>query len=174
MADNNRPILCGWDGEAFFPASPFWAKAADKQFVVGEIYPIEVHQERSAKSHRHYFAAVAEAHANLPEYYLERFSSPEALRKFALIKAGYRDERSIVCASKAEAQRLAAFIRPMDDFCIVTVSEAVVVAYTAKSQSLRAMGKKDFQASKTAVLDIVSQLVGVTATELQVNAGQAA
>src|SRR3546814_9642927 len=59
-----------------------------------------------------------------------RFATPDHLRRWALIRAGYRDERSIVCASKAEAQRLAAFIKPMDDYAVVLVSEAVVKVCT--------------------------------------------
>lgn len=157
------PILFQWDGEAMVPRRP---RIADKHFVVGQIYPLEVREDRSHVSHAHYFACIANAWQNLPEDLAERFRNPDALRKFALIKAGYRDERSIACASKAEAQRLAAFIEPMDSFAVVVVSEATVSVFTAKSQSMRAMGKVEFQKSKDAVLDVLAKMLGTTAAEL--------
>lgn len=167
------PLPCQWDGEHFTPAGTHWTRQADKHFVVGQVYPLEVREERSLISHNHYFASVAEAWKNLPEDQAERWPTAEHLRKFALIKAGYHDERSIVCASKAEAQRLAAFVKPMDDFAVVIAREAVVIVWTAKSQSVRAMGRVDFQRSKDAVLDIIAGLIGTSADTLK-NAGQAA
>lgn len=165
------PVTFRWDGDAMVPLNP---RLADKQYVVGETYRLEPREDRSQASHNAYFASIAEAHANLPEDVAERLPTPEHLRKYALIKAGFRDERSIVAASKAEAQRLAAFIKPMDDFAIVTVSEAVVTVYTAKSQSYRAMGKTDFQRSKDAVLAVVAQMIGTSVPTLQREAGKAA
>ena len=94
------------------------------------------------------------------------FASAEHLRKAALIKAGYRDERSVVCGSAAAAERVAAFVRPLDDFALVSVSGASVVVLTAKSQRVRAMGKAQFEASKEAVLNAVAELVGTTTAEL--------
>lgn len=168
------PLPCRWDGESFAPMSQHWARQADKHFVVGEVYTLEVREERSALSHRHYFASIHEAWQNLPEAIAERFPTPEHLRKFALIRAGCRDERSISCASKAEALRLAAFIRPMDDFAIVVTDGAMVTVYTAKSQSMRAMSKQEFQKSKDAVLDFIAGLIGTKADDLERNAGEAA
>lgn len=150
---------------------PLNPRAADRAYVIGEVYRLVPHEERSARSHNHYFASLHEAWTNLPEEAAERFPSVDHLRKWALIKAGFRDERSIACSSKAEAQRIAAFVKPMDEFAVVVVREAVVVVLTAKSQSVKAMGKQDFQASKDAVLEIVSELIGVKPDQLQ---GQAA
>lgn len=162
----NAPIQFHWDGESMCPL-PRHAKRCDEVFVVGETYTLIQHEERSGKSHRHYFSCIKSAWENLPEHIAERFPTPDHLRKFALIKAGYRDERSIVTASKAEAVRVAAFIRPMDEYAIVTVHEAVVTVYTPKSQSTRAMGKKDFQSSKDAVLDVLASLIEVDRKELE-------
>lgn len=158
-------IVTTWDGESFVPLRRF-ARVCDAEFTVGETYRVTLAEERSLNSHNHYFATIADAWSNLPEKYDGRFADPEHLRKFALIKARYYDQRSIVCASKAEARRVAAFIAPMDDFAVVTVNEAEVVVYTAKSQSRKAMGAKVFQESKQAVLDVVSYMLGVTATQL--------
>src|SRR5262245_22191474 len=126
------PMAFSWDGEAMVPRQP---KLADKFYVVGELYRLVVHEERSQAAHGGYFARVCEAHTNLPEQLVERFPTSEHLRKYALIRAGYRDERTIVASSKAEAQRLAAFIRPMDGFAVVLVDGATVTVYTARSQS---------------------------------------
>ena len=157
------PILCNFDGESFIPLQP---RLADKHFTAGESYPLIVHEPRSHASHNHYFAVVADAHLNLPEDLAERLPTPEHLRKYALIRAGYRDERSISCASKAEALRVAAFVKPMDEFAVVTVVEAVVTVYTAKSQSLRAMGARIFAESKEAVLAVLAGLIGIDPTTL--------
>lgn len=154
------PLVFTWDGDAMVPLARFH-NAANAQFTVGEAYRMDAIEERSAASHNHYFAALHDRWMSLPEHYGDRFPSVDHLRKYALIKAGYRDERSIVAGSKAEAQRLAAFLKPMDDFAIVAVSEAVVTVYTAKSQSMRAMGKKVFQESKQAVLDTVDEMIGL-------------
>lgn len=171
MSNTAPPLLCTYDGEAFFPVRP---QLADRYFVVGETYPLVVHEARSMESHRHYFASLHEGWSNLPEDQAAQFPTAEHLRKFALVKAGYADERSIVCASKAEARRVAAFVSPMDEFAIVAVSEATVRVYTAKSQSMRAMGAKVFQKSKQDVLDIVSAMIGLTPQELAMHAGKAA
>lgn len=149
-----------WDGEAMIPL-PRMAKACDREFVVGEQYRLEVHEERSAKSHSHYFACVGEAWKNLPENLAEHFPSPDHLRKFALIKRGFFDERSVVCATPQEAERVAAFVKPMDDYAVISASGAMVQVFTAKSQSVRAMGKREFQTSKDAVLEYLSALIGV-------------
>lgn len=163
------PIYFAWDGEAMAPL-PRFAKMADKKFVVGMNYPMVVHEERSRESHSHYFAALSEAWKNLPEEIADRFPTSEHLRKFALVKAGFADERSIVCSSKAEALRVAAFVKPMDDYAIVLARDTTVKVFTAQSQSMRAMGKKDFQASKQAVLDIVAGMIGVAPATLSANA----
>lgn len=168
------PITFAWDGEALAPATPFMARLADKHLVIGETYSMAEQKERSKKSHDHFFASVAEAWSNLPEHLAEEYANPEALRKKALIRTGHADEQSIVCSSKAEALRFAAFIRPIDDYSIVTVKEAVVTRYTAKSQSKKAMGAADFQASKEAVFAYIDKLLGVESGAVAANAGRAA
>lgn len=170
----DAPIMCRWDGEALVPASQYWATRADKQWVIGETYKIAEHHDRSAQTHRHYFASINDAWKNLPDELLTEFPTAEVLRKKMLIRCGYADERSIVCASKAEAQRVAAFIRPMDEYAVVTVREAVVRVFTAQSQSTRAMGAKAFQDSKTKVLDALDDLLGVERGATERNAREAA
>jgi hypothetical protein len=155
---NAAPVLFRWSGEAMEPLSRF-AKACDDVFTVGEVYRMEVQEQRSIVSHNHYFATLQDIFLSLPEGTDERIASAEHLRKFALIRCGYRDERTIVCANKAEARRIAAFIQPMDEFAIVAVTEATVVVWTAKSQSMKAMGKVEFAKSKDDVLGYCQSLL---------------
>lgn len=166
MSNDIPPLAFHWDGECMTPKLP---RLADRHFVIGEQYTLVPHEERSANSHRHYFASLRECWLNLPENLAERFQDADALRKYCLIKAGFADQRSLVCASKAEAERVAAFIRSRDGFSIVTVSGATVVEFTARSQSARAMGKEEFQRSKTAVLETASAMIGVDVGELHKN-----
>lgn len=154
-----------WTGSEMVPLRP---RAADREYVVGEVYTLEPIEERSARSHAHYFACLAETWRNLPDDLAEEYASPEMLRKKALIRCGYRDERSIVCASKAEARRVAAFVAPMDGYAIVAVSEAVVRVWTAKSQSTKAMGKVEFQESSNKVLEFCADLLRCDAEDLSV------
>lgn len=151
-------LPCRWTGEAFEPL-PGFRKRADAAFVVGKVYHMETVEERTARTHKHYFACVNEAWQSLPDDFAERFPTPDHLRKFALIKAGFADSRQIVAASRAEALRLAAFIRPMDEYAVVSVSEAVVTVWTAQSQSLKAMGKERFKASKDGVLAAIETML---------------
>ena len=92
------PMAFTWDGEAMRPRHP---RLADRHFVVGETYRLAVHEDRSSASHRHYFAAIAEAHASLPDAWAATLPTPEHLRRHALIKAGYCDSHTLVAASKA-------------------------------------------------------------------------
>lgn len=167
------PITFTWEGDAMRPLQRF-ARAADRQFVIGAQYTLAEVAERSSASHAHYFAVLHDAFMSVPETMADRWPTVEHLRKWALIKAGYRDEKSIVCASKAEAERVKAFIRPIDDYAVVIASEATVIVYTAKSQSAKAMGRETFQASKDAVFGVLEQLLGIETGELATQTQRAA
>lgn len=167
------PIPFVWEGDVFRPL-PGFAKVCDREFVVGMRYRLAEEQDRSAASHRHYFACINTAWENLPEHLAAEFPTPDHLRRYALIKAGYADRRTLVASSKAEAVRLAAFVKPMDSYAVVTVSDATVTVWTARSQSVKAMGKAEFLASKDAVLSILAEMIGTDPTTLAANAAQAA
>lgn len=155
-----KPVIFEWDGEVMVPW-PRFVKLCNAQYVVGEDYRLDVMEDRSTVSHNHYFASLSEAWKNLPEDIAERFPSTEYLRKWALVKAGYADERTFVCSTKTEAQNLAAFLRPLDQYAVIVVKEKTVKVYNAQSQSTKAMGAKEFQDSKQKVLDIIAGLIGV-------------
>lgn len=164
---SSPPITFRWDGEVMVPLQRF-AKTVDREFVIGEIYTLAEVRERSAASHRQYFALVREAWLNLPEDQAERFINDNQLRKHALIKAGFRTERSFPCSSKAEAIRLAAFLRPPgEDYALIIVRDNVVTEYRAKSQDLTSMDRAEFQASKDAVLGFLADTLGVSPATLQ-------
>lgn len=165
------PLEFSWDGEAMVPANP---RRADRQYVIGETYRLLPWEARSRKSHDHFFASVHEAWQNLPERLDGHFPTADHLRKWALIKAGFRTERSIACSSPAEAAKVAAFVEPIDGYAVVVVSDCLVTIYTAESQSYRAMGKKRFGESKTAVLDVLASLIGQDRETLEHESGQAA
>lgn len=167
------PLMARWTGEAFQPLGRS-AKEADASFVIGEVYKIAEVQERSVASHRQYFASLHECWKNLNDEQMERWPDSEHLRHYALIKCGYATQRQLVASSKAEAQRLAAFIKPVNAYALVTVHESVVTEWTAESQSFKSMGKARFESSKRDVLDYCASLIGVTTDDLAREAGRAA
>jgi len=168
------PVLFSWDGEVMQPLGDRMAKLCDEQFVIGMRYRLVEYEDRSIRSHNHYFASLSTAWNNLPEHLAERFPTPEHLRKYALIKCGFYDSRSIAVKSNAQAREIAKFMAPCDEFSIITASEATVTIYTAKSQSMKAMGKADFAESKQKVLEFVSSLIGTTREQLTHNVSEAA
>ena len=166
------PIPYKWTGEAMQPLAGRATREANSAFVVGQVYRLV--EDRSIASHNHQFAEIAEAWNNLPENMMEQFPTAEHLRKYALIKCGFANHRQFIASSKAEALRIAAFLRPMNEYAIVSVTGCIVNEFTAQSQSRRAMGPKDFQASKQAVLEFCANLIGVKMSELENNAEAAA
>ena len=166
-------ILFSWDGEHMVPARGH-AKRCDEKFTVGELYRMEVSEERSHRSHRFYFACVSEAWKNLPESLAERFPSPDHLRRWALVQAGYCDCRELAFDCERSAQIGAAAFREADPYAVMVVKKATLLVFRAHSQSLKAMKKKEFQASKEATLSVISKLIGIDAEDLKTNANQAA
>jgi hypothetical protein len=166
-------IPARWTGDGFAPMGR-WAQKCNEQFVVGEIYNVEEVTERSMRSHSHYFVSVNEAWKNLPEDMMDEFPTATHLRKRGLIRCGYADQRQFVASSKAEALRMSSFIKPTDEYAVISVRECVVTVWTAQSQKLRAMGREEFQRSKDDVLTWVASLCGVTPSALAKNAREAA
>jgi len=168
------PINMRWNGESFVPVSAHEKLEADKHLIIGWIYRLVEEHGRSAATHNHEFAFVDEAWRNLPENLADQFPTAEHLRKHALIKCGFSTHRQIVASSKAQAIRLAAFMRPTDDYAIYSVTGCVVDEWKAISQSRRAMDARQFQESKQAVLEYVASLIGVEPETLAKEAGRAA
>ena len=55
----------------------------------------------------------------------------------------------------------------MDEFAIIEISGDVVNVYEPLSQSASAMGREEFQRSKEAVLEILSEMIRVKPGDLQ-------
>lgn len=157
MAD---AISCQWTGEAFVPVERC-RSIAEETFSPGAAYWLSAEAERSEKTHNHEFGWVGEAWKNLPEDIADLYPTSEHLRKRALIDGGFFTETIIDVGSNAAALRVRAFAQAEDQFAHVVVRGPIVVVRKAKSQSKRAMGAVDFQRSKTAILDIISALIGV-------------
>ena len=167
------PIPLAYHGEGTFKVtSPYWGRLADRYFVAGEISPMVRHEQRSINSHNHFFAAIEAAWQNLPDALAIEFPSPEALRKFALIRTGHCDSRSVTCSSAAEARKIVGFIKAFDQYAVVDIKGDVVTHFTARSQSYRAMNKAVFAQSKADVLAYIAGMIGTTPEQLVANSGK--
>lgn len=160
------PIPCQWDGESLKPLGSRAAREADTTLVVGERYQVSIEEPRSQKQHAFYFACVNEAWQNLPEDRLAEFPSSEHLRKKSLIKAGFCNVRQTVWENEDQAARVRDLLRSLDEFMIASVVDNILTIFEAESQSVRAMGKRRFQESCDAVLQVVSEIIGCRPEDL--------
>lgn len=158
---SERPIIFQWQGDAMVPASRFWQAECDNRFAVGEHVTLEEIHARSHATHAHYFAVLKQVWDSLPDRLRGDVGNPEILRKHALIHTGYHTKVQHACKSAAEAERLAAVIKPYDAYQIVEQVGPIVTVYHALSQDMRSMDKVTFAASKEAVLAWCAQLIGV-------------
>ena len=134
---------------------------------VGAVHGWQMAEHRSKASHDHFFAIINEAWKNLPEDMGDDFPSPEHLRKWALIKAGFCSETRIACANNSEAMTLATKAKAMDKYSIVAIDGKAVTIWTADSQRRDAMGRQAFQEAKERALHIISNLLGTDITILK-------
>lgn len=153
-----RPVNFTWTDEGVMRPDPRFRRLCDHQFVVGIEYSLAPIEARTRKSHNHYFATLHDIWLNLPEDHGRRFPTEEHMRAWALVEAGYATEKVVVCDTKKDAQRLAAFARREKPFSVIIVSGPVVKIFDPMSQSGQAMGREVFQDSKTKVLDVCSAL----------------
>jgi hypothetical protein len=168
-----RTVFCEWDGEVFRPR-PSFMPYCNREFVVGETYPMAPVEERSRSSHDHYFAALTEAWRNLSEENAKHFPTAEHLRKWALVQCGYCTETNYVMLNQQEARKLAMGIRVRDEYAVIRVHGNVVQVWDAESQSMAAMKKDRFQLSKWEVLDLVASMARTTRGQLVRHAGRSA
>lgn len=164
-----RPVLMMWDGEHLTPANAYQQRIADEELVCGQRYLMVEMEDRSRASHNHQFAWLKQAWQSLPEHFSDApwAQSPEALRKYALIRTRHCDVRTVACGSNAAALRVAAITRELDPFSLASVEGSTCSVFTAHSQSHRAMGKDAFNQSKRDILEFIAGLIGVTPETLQ-------
>ena len=158
-------LFCGWDGERLIPLRRS-LEIANNSLVVGERYICEILEQRSAASHRFYFATINDLFMSWPEAHPRQFSTPDHLRRWALIRCGFRTERQFATASKAEARRLATFLAAGDEYAELSVVDNVIVEWKALSQKSHSMGREQFAKSKESVLAFLAGEVGVTVESL--------
>lgn len=159
-----------------------YAAVAKRQFMAGEDYPLVVLETRSRESHNAYFAAVSAGFKNLPEKVQARWDNANHLRKWILVELGWYDEKEIELDTEKDARRLAIMYREWDedkpiadrDYVRIWVRGKKVIVRAAKSQSMAAMQKDAFEASKKAVLDYIEDVLGVPRGALKKEAGKAA
>jgi hypothetical protein len=159
--------------EAMVPSARY-RNVAKRQFGAGGEYVLDEVNERSLASHSQYFAALKDYFDNVPEKMAARWPSPVHFRRWLLVEAGWFDEKEFELFSEKHAKALATFIRTEDAYARLTIHGKKVIVRRAKSQSLKAMGKDDFEKSKRDVLELAEQLVGVPRRVAMKNAGRAA
>src|SRR5262245_31093180 len=110
------PLLYAWPGDPM-ERLPYFRRMARAQFKGGAVDRLEQAEQRSADSHRQYVAAINEAWQNMHEDIRHRWTSPEELRKWALSYTGWRDVRTYVARTRAEAMRVAKYLKEGGDYC---------------------------------------------------------
>ena len=171
-----RPCAFTWDAAAdVMRLAPRYRRVAHEQYRDGEEYPLEVREHRSSKSHAFMFASISDAWDHLSDANKEVLKTPEHLRKWALITAGWYEE-TLVDAGEGEggrkrAMRMAVFARRFDDYAEIKVIKHegswLLRMREAKSQSRASMGKEDFEKSKRDVLDVLAGQIDVTRKQLE-------
>lgn len=160
------PISCVWQDDAFRPVSRHH-NLARAHYGEGEVVTLVPFEERSEVSHNQQFAWLQEAWQSLPEAVAPLFPTADHLRKTALIRTGWCTTTDYVCATRAEAVRWAENLRREGDaYAVFEVAGCVVRVHRARSQKRTAMNREDFQASKTAIIDWIADLLGVSPAEL--------
>ena len=172
MPVSDLKIRARWADGCFRPLGDHASRCC-QPLADGELVSLVIERGRSERSHRHQFAWVAEAWRNLPESEQDApwAASPETLRKHALICTGYAHSAAVDAGSAAAAQRMVPLLTSLattaHGYALVQARGSSVVVWTPESQSMRAMGGKRFQESKTAVLNWIAQQIGVTPEQLE-------
>lgn len=172
MAKKTAPILYRWTEHCptcggtylhFAPMNAAMLERSAKAWTIDEVYRLEFLEGRSEKSHNAYFASLAHIWTNLPHNKQAEYPTVEHMRKRALIVAGYADMDYRTFDTPEDAEKCASLMRPREEFAVITVKGCVVRVYTAQSQSRSEMPEKgQFEASKRAVLEITSGIIGLT------------
>ena len=153
---NIHPETVWLEGKEWVPA----AYAKDLAEMLRE-------KQRSDASHKAQFAEIRNLWANLPHTHgnAPYAASAEAFRKHGLIAKGFCDVQTVDCethsAALAAAPLIADLARKAHGYALTVVRGPLVVCSTPHSQSYKAMGKEQFQASKQAVLDWGHEVLGV-------------
>lgn len=151
---------------AMVPVKRF-RRFAGEQYQAGHVYRLGPFEEQSEASRGHFFACVHTAWLNLPETVTPRWKSETHMRRWILIRCGWYDEKEFELKDEEQAFRLGTFIRTEDPYASMTVHGNKLIVRRAMTQSPKAMGKHNFEASKQDVLSYLSNLIGVDVTTLR-------
>lgn len=162
----NRAVVFVWTEQGTMVPLPRFRRLCDELYAVHQEYPLQVLENRNMSSHNHYFAALAEGHANLAEEFDNKYPTSEHLRAWALVEAGFYDERTYELDTPADARKLAILLRTKEPFSRITVTGSKVIEKAPKSQATNAMKKQEFEDSKAAVLAIVAAMARTTPAQL--------
>jgi hypothetical protein len=166
-------IFVQWDGKSLIPI-PYDKPKAERQFQFGRTYQVEVVEYRSPESHKHFFACLRTAFDNIPEAHANRWQTPDQLRKWCLCQTPFRDTQEFHAPSHAEAIRLATHFAQLREFSVCEIRDNMVLRHTPHSQDYAHMADREFQASKSAVLDVLANILGVPTEDLAREGGRAA
>jgi hypothetical protein len=175
MSDRIIAIDYIWDAEnsVMIPTQSYLVRAR-RQYANGHKYRLEVREDRSSRSHAHYFACLKDIHDNLSDEQRTEYPTVEHLRKRALIKCKFYNMREYACETIRHAKNLEALAGQLDEYAIVVRKNDVVRVYTAMSQDLHTMDREKFTMSKNAVLDLCSEMIGVNRSTIEKQGGKTA
>lgn len=158
-----EPAAFKWDGHVMVPMR---LRAAERAYVVDRVYwMVETKDNKlGSPSWRHMWAVLGKAWDSLPEDLHGEYPDADALRKRALISAGYFDEVAIEVGDAATAGRMVTSLRRQNSFSHVRIQDGVVYQRTAKSQ--KEMDPETFEQSKSGIFEIIADSLGVTVDEL--------
>ena len=149
-----------WDWRGHDSAAP--ARGGSRPNKSGRHYTLAVEEPKIERPASHVLCERHGCWRNLPDELADEYPDMKRFAKKALIRCGFRDERSIRLRLEGGGARVAAFITPIDRYAIVVQVNAVVRVWTARFQSVRAMGKAEFkESSADKVLAFCADLIGV-------------
>lgn len=161
----NRPVIFVWTPEGAMVPLPRFRKLCDELYAVHAEYALIEHHGRNMRQHRAYFASLNDIFDNLAEQYDGVFPSPEHLREWALCQTEFCTVTHEAYETRKDALQAARALRKLAPYAVISVVGTTLVTKHAMSQSVRAMGKEEFEASCKAVLDVVAGMARMTPAE---------
>lgn len=170
----SRSIRCRWDGERFTP-EPQDARRARGFFIAGNAYVLDADDPISHKERSFYHAQIKDAWDNLNDITKASLGSADNLRKWALIKSGWRVENQVFGPDRAWAIWTEHFHKKRSGeytTVITTAPENESDLWSVKILQARTqkvgnpeegyMTREEWKQSKDDVLFVVSQMIGVS------------
>lgn len=156
------------------PINPFFLQLANDRYEEGKRYYLNVPEEESNKERGFYFLAEKEYWMNLPEHIAHRFPSPKHLRAYCLIETGFYKERHTDCLTEDKAVELMLWMKKKDEYSRYQIDGSVVVEQTPMGMKKGEASPKEARKARSAVLELLSEITGITVVAMKKNAGQSA